>query len=84
MDTATEIEYEKRELNRRYTQVRNSLIIAADQLKKLEEEFGFEYQDTITELKNVREQLRTDQQMATEMIEFMAEDFEADHTPAAN
>lgn len=82
MDTATEIEYEKRELNRRYAQARNSLILAATQLQKLQDEFGFEYDETITELKNVREQLRVDQDMATEMIESMAQDFELDTAAA--
>jgi len=83
MDTATEIEYEKRELNRRYAQARNSLILAATQLQKLQEEFGFEYDDTIIELRSVREQLRFDQAMATEMIENMAQDFEANDATAA-
>ena len=82
MDIAEEITYEMREMKRLYAQARNSLILAATQLEKLQDEYGFEYDATITELKNVREQLRVDQDMANEMIESMAQDFEHDAAAA--
>ena len=82
MDIAEEITYEMREMKRLYAQARNSLILAATQLEKLQDEYGFEYDDTITELKNVREQLRVDQDMANVMIESMAQDFEHDAAEA--
>lgn len=82
MDTATEIEYEKRELHRRYRQTRNALWMAIDQLQKLEEEYGFEYSEPQNTLRELAKQMRVDEAMANELIENMSDDF-ADEAAAS-
>lgn len=57
MDTATEIEEGKRELANRYLAIRHTLVKAAHQLAGLEDEYGFEYDETKQALRELREQL---------------------------
>ena len=83
MDTATEITYEKRQLHRHYRQTRNALWMAIDQLQKLEDEYGFEYSETANTLRELAKQLKADEAGVNELIENMAQDFEANDATAA-
>lgn len=83
MDTATEIEYEKRALGRQYKEARGWLTLAANQLRKLEDEYGFEYSEAANTIKELIKQLKFDEAMAAEFIESMEWDFRADNEVAA-
>ena len=83
MDTATEIQQGKRELANRYLAIRHTLVKAAHQLAGLEDEYGFEYEETKQALRDLREQLRVDESMALEFFDSMCEDFTADESAAS-
>jgi hypothetical protein len=83
MDTATEIEEGKRELANRYLAIRHTLVKAAHQLAGLEDEYGFEYDETKQALRELREQLRVDESMALEFFNAMSEEVTADEAVAS-
>ena len=83
MDTATEIQEGKRELANRYLAIRHTLVKAAHQLAELEDEYGFEYDETKQALRELREQLRVDESMALEFFNAMSEEVTADEAAAS-